>query len=274
MLVESINKVTSKMKILVFLIILLQTQIAFGQNELCRTDILNSLEVGKINILNNLNNQDFSEIWMKTNDELIFGIIGKEHQRILIKFLTVEKNINNPSEYFISGKTNVKDNICDFVGKITLQNIQEIISENYGVDDEYKNSKIKLQGLITAKYEFFENKKQKHSGYFSGTMQSLFYIDENDQIQYNDISIVSDGYFNNSFVGKWKMYNSDLEKICNWGDYRVPNSNCDFDIGIGEFNVSEKYWKKGWLDIALKNKISNGAIVKKEPNKIQKKWWE
>ena len=115
------------MKILVFLIILLQTQIAFGQNELCRTDILNSLEVGKINILNNLNNQDFSEIWMKTNDELIFGIIGKEHQRILIKFLTVEKNINNPSEYFISGKTNVKDNICDFVGKITLQKVINLV---------------------------------------------------------------------------------------------------------------------------------------------------
>ena len=70
------------------------------------------------------------------------------------------------------------------------------------------------------------------------------------------------------------MYNSNTVKKCNWGDYRVPNINCDFDIGVGEFNVSDKYWNKGWLDIALKNKIPNGAIVEAKGSKAGKEWWQ
>lgn len=213
-------------------------------------------------------------MWLETDNEVIFGIIGKEHQRLLIKFLTIEKNVKKHNEYIVYGKYKVKENVCDFGGKITLTNILEISSENYGVDDEYKESQIRLQGLLTAKYEFFENKNQNHSGYFTGITKTLFYIDKNEIVKYNDIGIESDGYFNNSFVGKWKMYNSNLKKICNWGDFRVPNSNCDFDIGVGDFSVSEKYWKNGWLDFALKNKMPNGAIVEGKPKKKINKWWE
>jgi hypothetical protein len=258
-------------KYLLFLTISLQS---FGQDRICKTDVLNTLEVKQSNLLKNYKNYNFSNLWLKTSDDFIFGIIGTEHQRFLIKFIMVEKNIIKNDEYFVYGKTSVKSNICDFVGKITLKNIKEISSINYGVDDEYKNSGIKFQGLLTAEYEFFENSTQKHSGFFSGTTQTLIYIDKNNNVKYNDISINSDGYFNNSFVGKWKMYNSGLEKICNWGDYRVPNSNCDFDIGVGEFNVSEKYIKNGWLDIVLKNKMPNQAIIEPKTNINPKRWWE
>ena len=48
------------------------------------------------------------------------------------------------------------------------------------------------------------------------------------------------------FVGNWKMYKSKIEKICNWGDYRVPYTKCDFDIGAGELSISEKYSKNGY----------------------------
>ena len=64
------------------------------------------------------------------------------------------------------------------------------------------------------------------------------------------------------------------KKICNWADYRVPNSNQDFDIGAGEFSVSEKYWDKGWLDIALKNQVPNHAIKKNKVKGKTKEWWE
>nr|WP_294779190.1 hypothetical protein [uncultured Flavobacterium sp.] len=100
--------------------------------------------------------------------------------------------------------------------------------------------------MLTAVYEFIEDDKQKGSGKFSGKLQSLWYLDKNDLMQYNDIEIHSDKYFNNAFTGIWKSNNSGKEKICNWGDYRVPNVNCDFDIGVGELSVSEKYQKNGW----------------------------
>jgi len=64
------------------------------------------------------------------------------------------------------------------------------------------------------------------------------------------------------------------EKKCNWGDYRVPMANTDFDVGAGEFSVSEKYWDKGWLDIALQNKSPNLAIKKSDNAEKQKEWWE
>ena len=90
---------------------------------------------------------------------------------------------------------------------------------------------------------------------------------------YDDTNIKADGYFNNAFVGSWKMYLSNVVKKCNWADYRVPECNCDFDIGSGEFNVSEKYWKYGWIDISLKNKVKSKNIIENKSTKISKSWW-
>ena len=127
---------------------------------------------------------------------------------------------------------------------------------------------------LIAKYEFFENKNQKHTGQFLGELKSKWFLDKNNLIQYDDINSNSDAYFNNSFVGIWKMYGSETEKICNWADYRVPNINCNFDIGAGEFNVNQIYVKNGWLDITLKNKMPNGALIENKSNKPTKNWWE
>lgn len=264
------------MKILKILIILLFSNSIFGQENLCRTDILNGRKINSTNLLKNYIKYDFSELWTFQNNSNIYGIIGNENQRILIKLLTVEKNIENPIEYFVYGKTSVKENVCEFVGKITIVEVQEFSEENFGVDDEYKNTGIQKQGLISAKYEFYENKNQKHSGYFSGILKSKFYLDKDNLIKYNDINFESDGYFNNSFVGKWKKYNSKIEKVCNWGDFRVPNSDCDFDIGVGEFNVAEKYHKNGWIDIVLARKVPSFDIIESRPPEgyVAKEWWE
>ena len=48
----------------------------------------------------------------------------------------------------------------------------------------------------------------------------------------------------------------------------------NFDIGVGEFNVAEKYRTNGWLDIGLRNKMPNGAIVEARGSKAGKEWWQ
>lgn len=189
---------------------------------------------------------DFSKVWKKTDNSFVYGIIGVNYERIQIKFISIERNEKNKKEYLVSGKSKVKSNVCDFRGKITIVEVNEVKNQKFGVDDEYKDKGIKKQGLLTAIYEFTEDSKQKSSGKFSGRLQSIWYLDKNDLIQYNDIEIDSDNYFNNAFTGIWKSNNSGKEKICNWGDYRVPNVNCDFDIGSGELSISEKYHKNGW----------------------------
>lgn len=261
------------MKNIILVLFIINSFLGFSQN-ICHKDILNGEKIIEKNEIDFFLKNDFSVLWTKTENEFIYGIIGNDNLRIRIKFLSVIKNENNPKEYFVYGKSNTKENICEFLGKISILKIQKTERTQFGVDDEFKNSAIKTQGLITAKYEFFENKNQKHTGIFSGELKSKWYLDKNNLIQYDNINSNSDAYFNNSFIGIWKMYGSETEKICNWADYRVPNINCNFDVGAGDFNVNQIYVKNGWLDIALKNKMPNNSIIENITNKTTKNWWE
>ncbi|MCP2025067.1 hypothetical protein L1276_000207 [Flavobacterium sp. HSC-32F16] len=231
-------------KIILFICLVFSFNL-WSQN-LCRNQILPEEELFQKNELNKYSKYDFAKLWTQTDNNLIYGIIGDNYERILIKFISVKRNPEKNNEYIVAGKSMVNSNICDFTGKITITKVQEIKKMRFGVDDEYKTTGIKNQGLLLGSYEFDENKLQKGSGKFQGTIQSLWYLDKNDLIKYNNIESHSDKYFNNTFIGVWKSNNSGKEKICNWGDYRVPNVNCDFDIGAGELSISNKYQKNGW----------------------------
>ena len=223
--------------------------VTFAQQKLCRTDILNGLEAKDEKNINKYLEYNFSSLWITPKDQnIVYGIIGDNYQRIDIKLVQVEKNILSPQEYFVYGISTVRNNKTSFVGKIKIDSIQKIVSANFGVDDSYKDSEIKYQGLINAKYSFFEDRENPTSGYFEGKLQTLFYIDKDNKVRYNDINSYSDGYFNNAFVGLWKKYSSNLTKICNWGDFRVPYTKCDFDVGAGEFSVSDKYKCNDWYN--------------------------
>lgn len=215
--------------------------------------------------------ENFSKIWAQTENYNIFGIIGDDCERLRIKLISVKRNPKNHNEYFVIGKSKVKNVIDDFTGKITIEKIYKTKYEHFGADDELKNQ-VKLTGLIIANYQFFENKKQKHSGKFTGKLYSKFYFDNNNILKYDDINAQSDGYLNNAFVGNWTMYNSNISKNTKWGDYRVPLSPKDFDIGASEFSPSEKYMNNGWQSY-------HDILFTLHPNpkslKIEKEiWWK
>src|SRR5438552_2903490 len=50
------------------------------------------------------------------------GYIDSIYQRFQIHVMSIAKSKSNPYEYKITGKTKVKENICDFVGRITIIN--------------------------------------------------------------------------------------------------------------------------------------------------------
>jgi len=226
---------------------------AFSQAKICRTTIWNKEEVFQKNEIQKYAKYDCSVLWNKTENNYVYGVIGDNYQRISIKFISIKRNEKNKTEYLVYGKSSVNSNICDFTGTITIEKIQELKKAKFGLDREYENSGIKSQGLLTGSYKFIENKNQRNAGTFRGKLQTIFYVDKVGFITYNDIEKYSDGYYNNAFLGIWKSNNSGKEKICNWGDYRVPNVNCDLDIGAGEFSVSEKYLKNGWKSIPKQN---------------------
>lgn len=251
----------------IFITLFLSFSVTFSYaQELCFTDILNGEKLIDENLTETYIKHDFSDLWLQ--DKHVRGIIGDDYQRIRIKLLNVVKNENNPKEYFVYGKSMVRSNICEFTGKITIQRIQETEREHFGVDDEYKG-KSKTQGLIIATYELLEDKRQKHTGTFSGELKTKWYLDKNNEMQYDDINSVSDAYFNNSFVGTWKGYNSNKPKVCNWADYRVPNVKCNFDIGAGEFSPDEVYANVGW-DNYMRQFSGDKQAIDEE----QKEWWK
>lgn len=233
-------------------IFLFFSNIAISQSdEKSLTDFLLESELKSENVLDDYSSFDFSNIWTETENNSVLGIIGKEHQRIKIKLISIKKDQTNLNEYFVSGKSSVKGTICDFYGKVTLTEINEVKELHFGVDDECADKGIKSQGILIANYEFKENAKQKHSGIFKGKLYSKWYLNSENQVEYDNIEFISDGYTNNAFIGIWKSYTSQKEKVCNWADYRVPNTNLDFDIGAGEFSSSEKYFDRGWSDYKL-----------------------
>ncbi len=83
--------------------------------------------------------------------------------------------------------------------------------------------------------------------------------------------LINDSFSNNGFIGTWTSYKTNTSKKCNWGDYRIPDCG-DLDSGTGEFFVSEKYLKNGWVSYMLENEMPNAA-VKREKRK-DRNWWE
>lgn len=213
---------------------------------------------------------DFSNVWTKTKNHNILGIIGDDHQRIHIKLISVFRISNNPFLYTVYGKSKVKNTICEFYGNIVLEEVKEVNKLHFGVDDEYADKGLKGQGILIADYEFYESKEQNHSGIFKGKLYSKWYLNSENQIEYDDIEFISDGYANNAFVGTWKSYTTESEKLCNWADYRVPLTHIDFDIGAGEFSPNEKYYEKGWGNYQKAWLYGNEIAKKKELNE----WWK
>lgn len=196
---------------------------------------------------------DFSSVWTSVNSDQIVGIIGDDYRRIQVHFISVIKDVDHPREYFVHGKTMVHNNVCDFQGKII---INELVPDMIP-DFEGRNAFI-----VKASYRFFEDPAQFHVGFFDGLLVSYVMLDEKGKVQYNDILMAADGFNNNLFIGTWSEYNTSTSKKCNWGDYRIPQSG-DLDIGAGEFSPNPKYDRKGWVN------FNSDASVKKDRN-----WWE
>jgi hypothetical protein len=197
----------------------------------------------------------------------ILGFIGNDYQRFHIHFISIIQNPENPYEYFAYGKTKVKENICEFQGIIKI-----VSAETYNDPDFPKYTR----GFTICELVFYEDKKQAHTGFFKGNLRSDFLIDDKGTFRYDAIMFVADGFSNNQFTGNWTSYKTKTSKKCNWGDYRIPESN-DLDIGAGEFSVDEKYVKNGWENyrlLWLGNYNGNSPESQKALKKEREKWWK
>jgi len=195
----------------------------------------------------------------------ILGFIGDDYHRFFIHFISVIQNPINPYEYFVYGKTKVKDNVCSYQGTITVKQARI-----------YKRGDIPgyTQGFVICDVILFEDKKQPSAGLIKGNLTSYFLIDYKGRFRYDAIAYASDGFSNNQFIGNWTSYTTNISKKCHWGDSRIPESG-DLDIGAGEFSVNPKYVENGWANLALawgSYPVTPEMLVARQ--KENEEWWK
>jgi hypothetical protein len=228
-----------------------------------------------VNFIDEIKKRDASILWIldsiriEHSDRYVerfppLGYIGDNYQRIHVRFISVIQNPENKLEYFIYGKTKVRENICDFQGIITITKAEKYLESDLDYID---------QGFISGKYKFFEDSKQSGTGTFSGEFRTDFYIDENDKLNYDALAFAAAGFMNNQFEGIWTSYLTGAQRKCNWGDYRIPDSGA-LDIGASELMIDEKYWQYGWQSFVTSLRYENNDPEVIEAKKIEEmKWW-
>lgn len=193
------------------------------------------------------------------------GVLGNDFKRIDVFFYSGASKID-PLSYEVSGRTKVKDYICDFTGEISIKKVYHIFERDIEFPDYY---------TIIASYKLREDPSQKGSGIFRGIFGAYGYIDDesSDTIKVDNISD-GDGYQNRNFVGTWQSYNNPSTlKRCMWGDNRLP-FRFDFDIGDGEMVVNPKYFSSEW-DCFMRNEDIEVEYQENGDSRAKYKnvWW-
>jgi hypothetical protein len=208
--------------------------------------------------------EDREESKDKTKRAEVLGFIGDGFQRFQIHFVSIIQNSENPYEYLVYGKTMVKDNVCSFQGKIVVKESRVHKSEDI---QTYK------QGTAICEVVLYEDRKQSSTGLIKGKLTTDFIIDDKGRFRYDALMFVADGFSNNQFRGTWTSYRTHVSKKCNWGDYRIPDCG-DLDSGTGEFMVSDKYIKNGWVSYMLQFKTANLNLKNEQQKTENKEWWK
>jgi len=201
-----------------------------------------------INLKTSYIKHDFSNILLPKHN--FIGYIEPDYKRLKIKFTSITKNPIKEDQYFVIGYSIVNNNKCDFEGTIDIAQVREYKEIEYDMDKSSKyntKSEIKAQGVLLGRYKFRENKNQKFSGIFEGTVSSYWFVDKNDTVQYDDIHDYADTYKNNQYAGTWRQYDINNTKGAYWGEFRVPFSG-SLDLGAGEFSPNPRYFNNGWHD--------------------------
>ncbi|MCB0765888.1 MAG: hypothetical protein KDB95_01630 [Flavobacteriales bacterium] len=232
-------------------------------------EVLQKGDILPTELKDSLIDKDFSVLWTKAPNWLVYGFIGNDYQRLRMKLLSVIMDPDNPNRYHVYGKDKVKNNICEFQGEFEITNIRRYNDIDFGLDEIYRDSSIHGRFLVCGTYRLLEDPIQRFSGTFTGSFASYFYIDRNGKVRYDDIEDVADGYTNNQFVGTWQPYHDGPTKRCNWGDFRIPNGR-DMDIGAGCFSPADEYLANGWRsyrDAYFGSQNDKAFVIERE------EWW-
>lgn len=231
-----------------------------------------------VNFYENIKNYNLHDLW--TGDSIIIedgperrlfpepiGFIGDNFQRFYIHYTSVIKSKDTPYLYHVTGKTRVKNNICNFRGQIY---IQKAVLYTVAESPAYSNLK---SGSVSCQITLYEDSTQNGSGMIKGKLVSDFYLDKGGRVHYSGLMFTTDFFYNNSCEAIWTSYKTGISKKCNWGDFRIPGSG-QMDNGVSEFHVIDKYVRNGWENYrsAWTGNPEAPEVVKARAEEFRK-WW-
>ena len=183
-------------------------------------------------------NTPMQDYWAYRPEPL--GYRGDNYRRFEIHLDSIYKSFQD--EYFVHGKIRCHDTILAINGRIMIDSVVPYHDTLYGVDQGWY--KITDFGRIYAHYNFGAYMCPFPVARLFGKV-TYDYLIHNDSLFYDAIELVADGYYNNQYTGKWVYMDSGDTLTCNWGDFRIPQSE-GLDIGAGEFGPIDEYLDNGW----------------------------
>lgn len=213
------------------------------------------------------------------------GIFGNNYTRIDFFVDEVSKSPENPLLYLVKGKSRLKENICDFEGKIEITNIKRFKKTGESVIHSYEFSDTVYNGVIVADYTFYENKDQYGSGVFRGTFSSGVFIYPN-HLNFSQIGSwdeIDETNMYGTFVGIWESYKTSSAKLCIWNYYtdNYPYSGDFHAIPNSEMEARKQEIQKIETPLTADQLFGNGINPKYRKNgwelpsdQYNKGWWK
>jgi hypothetical protein len=223
-------------------------------------------------ILAHFNKIDIADLLI-TDSYAHDGAIGDNYRRLQIYMGEVIKSGIDSLQYIVKGKTKVKSNICNFVGKVRLTHATK--SEETGEEsaEAEQGAPYEVMGSLGGTFEFLEDKDQRDAGSFSGSFTLLWNIDGY-RITFGDIWYTYRMSTLN-FSGIWTPYgNGTSKKVC-WSNYLAECLPSDFNCSDGpDIIPCEEFGREGWATLAAMFNAATEA-QRNEARKIEnEKWWE
>ena len=170
----------------------------------------------------------------KTSEFEPIGYRGRDFQRFYIHYDSVRFMGNGI--YKVEGRTRYRDTIRLFSGTITLDSMRLCKKENLPSTGEF--------GTLCGHYQFDED-EFSGGGVLTGKMW-IGFAKINGRFYYDAFKLgLADGYSNRQYEGVWTSKGLTRMEKCNWGDFRIPDSQ-GLDIGAGEFSPVDEHSGQGW----------------------------
>ena len=170
----------------------------------------------------------------KTSEFEPIGYRGRDFQRFYIHYDSVRFMGNGV--YKVEGRTRYRDTIRLFSGTITLDSMRLNKGKHLPSTGKF--------GKLCGHYQFDED-EFSGGGVLTGKM-TIDFVKVNGRFYYDAFMLgVADGYDNRQYEGVWTSKDLTRMEKCNWGDFRIPDSQ-GLDIGAGEFSPVDEHSGQGW----------------------------